>query len=215
MELNKYNYLGNSNIGFYATVTNSQAIFPPEFKEKEIFETEDVETYVARTRLVGLFTAGNSNSILVPDVITDIEKRKMEEAGIEFTEISAKETALGNLVLANDNGAIISKTLEPQKEEIEEALEVDVEVMNIAGTPNPGSCGRANSRGVLLHRDTSEETAEKVKEVLDVEYADIGTVNTGSPFVGAGLLANDHAVLTGQGTSGPEVGRIDRVLVEK
>lgn len=215
MELSRYNYLGNSNIGFYATVTNSQAIFPPEFKEKELFDTEEVDTYVARTRLVGLFTAGNSNTILVPDVTTDIEKRKMDEAGIDYTVIDSEETALGNLILANDNGAIISRNLEDHKEEIEEALEVDVEVMDIAGTPNPGSCGRANSRGVLLHRDTSEETAEKVKEVLEVEHADIGTVNTGSPFVGAGILANDKAVVTGQDTSGPEVGRIDRVLVEK
>ncbi|MFB6193114.1 MAG: translation initiation factor IF-6 [Candidatus Nanohaloarchaea archaeon] len=215
MEIGRYNYLGNSNIGFYGTVTNSQAIFPPEFKESEVFEARDVKTYVARTRLVGLFTAGNSNSILVPDVTTDVEKRKLEEAGISFTEIESRDTALGNLVLANDKGAVIGQSLAEKKEKIEEALEVRAEVMDIAGTPNPGSCGVANSRGVLLHRDTSEEVAEKVKDVLDVEEAAIGTVNTGSPFVGSGILVNDKAVLTGQDTSGPEIGRIDRTLVEK
>lgn len=217
MEIQRYDYLGNSSIGFYATVTNEQAIYPPEFKEekKEMFDVNSCETFINRTRLVGLFTAGNSNCILIPPGATDREKKKLEEAEIDFQVIKTRDNALGNLILANDDGAVISEKIEDKKEEISEALEVPVTVASIAGIKNVGVCGEANSNGVLLHREADEEDAEKVMEALDVEDADIGTIDMGSPYIGSGLVATDTAILTGENTTGPEVGRIDRTLMQE
>lgn len=210
--IERYNYRGETSIGFYATVTNSGAIFPPDFKRKDFFDGEHVETYIAKTRMVGLFTAGNSSCILVPDTVTDREKEKLEESEIDFHILESRENALGNLVLANDSGAVISGRIEQHREEIEEALEVPVTVADVAGLPSPGVCGAVNTKGVLLHREASEEEAERVKEALDVEEVDIGTVNLGSPYIGSGLIGNDDNILVGEDTSGPEIGRIDRTL---
>ena len=215
MEIERYNYEGNTNLGFYATATNTQSIFPPEFNKKEIFGTDYCETYIARTRLVGLFTAGNSNCILVPDTITGREQEKLEESDVNFHVIETRDTALGNLILANDNGAVISENLEDSKEEIEEALEVPVEVGSIAGVKTVGTAAVANSHGAVIHRDASEEDAEHIKEVLQLEDIDIGTVNLGSPFVGSGAVSTDKAILVGEDTSGPEIGRIDRKMVDR
>ncbi|MFB6207898.1 MAG: translation initiation factor IF-6 [Candidatus Nanohaloarchaea archaeon] len=215
MEIQRYNYLGNTNIGFYAVIAGDQAVFPPEFKQKDGFETDYAETYLAKTRLVGLFAAGNSNCILVPDIVTEREMDKLDESGIDYRVIDSNDTALGNLILANDSGAVISPRLEAHQDEIEEALDVEVKVAEIAGIPSPGACGVANSHGVLLHRDTSEEEAELVRDVLEVEEVDIGTVNMGSPYIGSGLLANDSMILVGEDTTGPETGRIDRTLVNR
>ncbi|MFB6241463.1 MAG: translation initiation factor IF-6 [Candidatus Nanosalina sp.] len=214
MEIERYDYLGNSNIGFYATVSNEQSIFPPEFDRKGIFDTDHVETYIARTRLVGLFTAGNSNCLLVPNNITDREEQKLEESDVDFRIIETRDTALGNLILANDKGAVISENLEDKREEIEDALEVPVEVGKIAGAYTVGTAAIANSHGAVIHRDASEDDAENVKSQLELEDIDIGTVNLGSPFMGSGALANDSAILVGEDTSGPEVGRIDRTMVK-
>ncbi|MFT4869219.1 MAG: translation initiation factor 6 [Colwellia polaris] len=211
--IEKYNYEGNTTVGLYGVATNEYAVVAPEFTKKDLFEVETVvETYITQTRLVGMFTAGNSNCLLLPENVGSREKEALEEAGIPFKVIEAKGNALGNLVLANDKGAVISPKLEEQREIIEEALEVEVKVMEIAGIPNPGVCGRANSRGVLLHRAASEEDAEKAKEVLEVENVDIGTVNMGSPFIGSGLICNDNLMLTGEDSTGPEIGRIDTTL---
>jgi len=181
MEIQRYDYLGNSSIGFYATITNNQAIYPPEFKEekKEMFDVKSCETFINRTRLVGLFTAGNSNCILIPPGATDREKNKLEEAGINFQVIETIDNALGNLILANDKGAVISEKIEDKKEEVAEALDVPVTVASIAGVKNPGVCGEANSNGVLLHREADEDDAETLKEALDVADVDIGTVDMG------------------------------------
>jgi len=213
MNIEKYNYTGNENIGFHATVTEEQAIYPPEFTRKEKFTAEKtVETYINRTKLVGLFTAGNSNCILIPKEATSREKDKLEEAGISFKVLDSPDNALGNLILANDKGAIISPKLDEMKEEIEEALEVPVKVGKIAGLQNPGVSGLVNSRGAVIHREASEEEAEKIKEALDLEDIDIGTINLGSPYTGSGGLATDDLVLVGENTSGPEIGRIDRTM---
>ncbi|MFB6147475.1 MAG: translation initiation factor IF-6, partial [Candidatus Nanohaloarchaea archaeon] len=203
---------GEPSIGFHATVTSSQAIFPPEFRRKEYFDVEYAETYIAKTRMAGLFTAGNGNCILVPENVSGHEIEKLEDSPVEFHVLDSRENALGNLVLANDNGAVISEKLEDRKEEIEDALEVPVEVGEVAGLPSPGACGAATNQGVLLHRAASEEEAEHVKEVLDVEEVDIGTVNLGSPYIGSGLAGHEKKLLVGEDTSGPEVGRIDRTL---
>jgi len=213
MDIEKYNYMGNESIGFHATVTSSQAIYPPEFKRKEFFDVESsAETYINRTKLVGLFTAGNSNCILVPEETTDREREKLEEAGIDYQVLESPDNALGNLILCNDQGAYISEKLSHKQEEIEEALEVPVTVGKIAGIQNPGVCGLANEKGAVIHREASEEEAEKVKEALELEDIDIGTINLGSPYMGSGGIAVDGTVLVGENTSGPEIGRIDMTL---
>jgi translation initiation factor 6 len=213
MDIEKYNYTGNENIGFHATLTEEQAIYPPEFTRKENFSAEKtVETYINRTKLVGLFTAGNSNCILVPEETTDREREKLEKAGITFEVLNSPDNALGNLILANEQGALISEKLSDMKEEIEDALKVPVTVGTIAGLNNPGVSGLVNSRGAVIHREASEDEAEEVKEALSLEDIDIGTINLGSPYMGSGGLATDELVLVGENTSGPEIGRIDMTM---
>ena len=212
MNIERYNYRGDINIGLYATLTSSYAVVPREFNVE--LDVKKAETRISGTRLVGLFTAGNSNCLLVPQAVKERELEKLDEAGIDYHMLESRENALGNLVLANENGAVISEKLSGKKDEIEEALEVPVEVGSVAGISNPGACGFANSNGVLLHRDADDEDAEKLKNILDVEKVDISTVNTGSPYIGTGIIGSDSSIIIGSDTTGPELGRIDRVLVQ-
>lgn len=211
--IEKYNYEGDHNIGFSATVTPEYAIYPPDFDRKGFFSADkSCITFVNRTRLPGLYTAGNSRCVLVPSEITQNEREKLEDSDLSFHQIEARINALGNLILANDSGAIISPKIENRSEEIAEALGVEVETGKIADLPNPGSTAIANNKGALIHREASEKEAEKVKEVLKVDEVDLGTVNLGSPYMGSGVICNDDDALVGENTSGPEIGRIDRVL---
>lgn len=212
MNVERYDYRGDINIGLYATLTSSYALVPREF-DVEI-EVETVESRIAGTKLIGLFTAGNENCLLVPDSVNERELEKLDQSPINYHVLESRENALGNLVLANDKGAVISQKISGKKEEIENALEVPAKVASIAGVDNPGACGVANSEGAILHRDASEKDAEKVKNALELEKIDIGTVNKGSPYIGSGLLSNNSTVLIGSDTTGPELGRIDRVLIQ-
>ena len=211
--IEKYDFKGSENLGFHAVVTNEYILVPQDFNRRDLFEgLEVIETKVAKTDLVGLFSAGNSNCIIVPREVSDLEKTRFEDSEVDFKVLESRSNALGNLILCNDKGALISPKLEDFSEEISEALNVDVTVGKISGL-NPGVSAVANSKGAVIHRDASEEDAEMVMEALDLEEIDIGTVNMGSPFVGSGAAGNDEELLAGENTTGPEIGRFDRTLL--
>jgi len=50
---------------------------------------------------------------------------------------------------------------------------------------------------------------------LKVEKVDIGTVNMGSIHIGSGIVCNDEHFLVGGDTTGPEIGRIDMILMQE
>jgi len=64
---------------------------------------------------------------------------------------------------------------------------------------------------VLCHPQASESELETLEDHLDV-YADLGTINYGTPLLGSGLVANDESYLVGEDTTGPELGRIEDTL---
>ncbi|MFP4038713.1 MAG: hypothetical protein ACLFTA_02940 [Candidatus Nanohaloarchaea archaeon] len=209
--IEKYSFRGSENTGFYTVATNSYVIVPPGYEEAGFFGQEVVESKVGKTSLVGLFAAGNSNGVLLPRELSGIERENFEASDVEFHVVDSSFNAFGNLVLCNDSGALISEKLSDHREEIEDALGVKTRVGMIQGL-NPGVSAVANSNGAVIHRDASEEDALKVKEVLGLEDVDIGTVNMGSPFIGSGAAANDKHLLTGENTTGPEIGRFDRTM---
>ncbi|MCJ7479376.1 MAG: translation initiation factor IF-6 [Candidatus Nanohaloarchaeota archaeon QJJ-7] len=210
MTVGHADYQGDVNIGFFGIVTEETVLLAEGFKKSEFFgDSQDIR--LAGTDLIGIFAAGNSNGVLVPEVITEHEEEVLEEKGIDFKVLETDYTALGNLVLCNDNGCFISKNLEDRKEEISEFLDVPVESGTVAGLDIPGSCGAATENGVLLHRNASETELRKVEEALQAE-GDVGTVNFGSPYVHSGVLADSEDLLVGNDTTGPEVQRIQESL---
>lgn len=205
-------YSGDPNLGFHGVATAEYALLAPDFKRKEILGLDTVcETYIANTDLAGLFCAGNSEGLLVPDTLRDHEESALDDAGIDHMVVDANHTALGNLVLANDTGCYLSPHLANHEDAIGEFLGVDVTVGTVAGLEIVGSAGIATNNGVLLHRGTEEAEMEAVEETLGVD-GDIGTVNFGSPYVGSGIVANTTAALVGNQTKGPETARVEKAL---
>ena len=74
-----------------------------------------------------------------------------------------------------------------------------------------GSCGLVTNKGLLLHRDTTEEEMKKAEEILKVK-GDIGTANFGTPYVGTSGMANSKGLVIGEKTSGPEISRAVEAL---
>lgn len=203
-------YKGNVNIGFYGVLTDAFAVLAQEFTIASDLD-EAVEARIGGTDLIGLFAAGNSNGLLVPDIIEPHEEHQLEDAGVPYHVVESRFTALGNLVLCNDHGCVLSPHLEPVKEDIAAFLGVEVMLQGVAGLEITGSCGVATNEGVLLHRDASEEDVEQVAEALGVD-GDIGSVNFGTPYVHSGVLANSRECFVGNDTTGPEIQRVQDAL---
>ncbi|MDY6777097.1 MAG: translation initiation factor IF-6 [Candidatus Nanohaloarchaea archaeon] len=205
-------YSGDPNLGMHGVLTDAYAVLGPGFKEQSSLSVDTVvESYVAQTDLAGMFAEGNSNGLLLPSTTTEHERSGIEDAGIDVLTLEVRHNALGNTVLANDHGCLVSPHLEDEMEKIASFLDVPVETGRIADLSIVGSAAVATNSGVLLHREASEDELAVVEDVLDVT-GDIGTVNFGSPFVGTGIVANADVALVGNDTKGPETARIEKAL---
>lgn len=185
-------------------------------KMEEILKVKVIRSTVANTDLVGVFCCFNSNGMILPNILNDREialfKNLKKDLGMNIEILKTKFTALGNLTLANDKGAAISKILtKKDKKRIEDCLGVEGEYSSVAKMSIVGSVGIATNKGCLIHRDATEEELERIENILKVPV-DIGTANFGSPFVGTCMIANRHGALIGESTTGPEVTRIMETL---
>jgi len=156
--------------------------------------------------------AGNSNGLIVSPYIFSHELDIIREHDINVEIIPDKLTAIGNVIVANDNGAIVHPGLSDESKRIlRKTLEVELVESTIAGFDIVGSAVAATNKGALVHPDASEDELELVEDALGVP-AKIGTVNRGVKLVGACIIANSRGVIVGNKTTGPELARIDQVF---
>ncbi|ADP76969.1 translation initiation factor eIF-6 [Methanothermus fervidus DSM 2088] len=207
-----------SFIGAYVSVTEDIALVSthlPKSVKRDIKEVLDVEVFeitIAGSELVGVLSVGNSNGILVPNNIMDQEMKILEDIGVNVGIVEDKHTALGNLILSNDYGAIISPLFSPEAvNTIKDTLDVNVKDLLLGTYTIVGSVGIATNKGALLHPDVKEKELETVEKVLKVP-ADLGTVNHGMIFIGSCMIANSKGVLVSKETTGPELARIEEAL---
>ncbi len=210
MKFEKVSIEGDPNIGLRGFATDSYVLLGSKIPEAKIFGSEIRIIKIAQTELSGIFAAGNSNGVILPKIAERSEVEQVKKLGLNVLTLNSKETALGNLILCNDKGAVISPLLKKYQKEIECCLGCESIVSTVAGLSIVGSCGIATNKGCLLHRDASEEEAQRIEDVLKVRV-DIGSVG-GSPFVKSGVIANSHAFLVGEHVTGPELERIFEVF---
>lgn len=222
MEITRMSFFGNSNIGVYAYVNNKVLILPPgigsdDVRELvEVLDVTPVEAKIAGTVLNGVFLSGNDNALILPRIILESElehlKEQIKAHGIDLSIYvsGSRYTALGNIISCNNKGCITSPLIE--KEEVEKlSRELGVEVIQarLVNLEIPGSLLVVNDHGGVIHPDASEHDLKVVEDILKVRV-ERATVNAGIPFVKSGLLANNHGIVVGGNTTGPEVLRIRR-----
>ena len=217
-----FRIFGSTCVGIYALATDKVLILPrqvPEHRSSVLAEwlgVEVVKTSVGGSVLIGPLLCANSNGLLVPHIITDEELQALKALEDEGVHVGVMDgtpvTAFGNLVLANDKGAIAHprfgrRTLKA----IEDVLDVEVVRGTIAGLPYVGSLARATNKGVLAHPGIRPSEVELLEDVLKVPV-ETGTVNSGVRMVAMGLIANDRAAVAGFATTGREMAVIGKGL---
>jgi len=211
---------GSASIGVYSLATDKLAIVPlqaPETKADKVEEWLGVKmakTTIGGSVVVGALACANSNGVVLPHYVLgeELETIKTVSDDANLTIMDTKRTAYGNIVLANDKGAIVDPRLKPNTiAQISETLGVEVVPGEIAGLPYVGSLALATNKGVLTHPLTKEKEIQLLKEVLKVPV-DVGTINCGIPYVATGLIGNSSNVVAGFMTTGPEMFIIGQAL---
>lgn len=213
----KLNLNGDPNLGLFTVPTDDFCIAGNTLMKKDREEMSEVlgvriiEARVANTEFVGLFSAANSSGIALPSNSREEEVRFFKKMGLKVFVSPLKQTALGNLILVNDNGCVIPREMVAVRSKLEQCFGVPVKIGTVARLPIVGSAALATNRGVLAHPNCTEKEMELLESVLEVN-GDIGTVCFGSPFVGAGIVANSRGFVISEETTGPELQRIDEAL---
>jgi len=211
---------GSASIGVYSLTTEKMTIVPPLVSKtkasrlEECLKTKVIRTTIGKSALIGALASANSNGVVLPHYVDDKEVDAIRSTvpEVNVTVMETKRTAYGNMVLANDKGAIADPRLkEVDLANISDAFGVEVVSGEIAGLPYVGSLATVTNKGVLAHPLLKEEEQRRLKEVLKVPI-DLGTINCGIPYVGTGLIANSHGAVAGFGTTGPELFIIGQAL---
>lgn len=209
---------GSPYVGVFGRASDQHAFLPygvPEAAVAEVKRALNVEVHtlaVGGSSIIGSVLAINSKGAIVADFTDDEEVATLERLGLKVARVAGKFNAAGNNVLVNDNGAFLNPDFSKSAEKlVAETLDVPVERGTLAGLKTVGSAACVTNKGLLAHPKTSDEELDALEKLFKVE-ADIGTINHGAPFIGAGLLANSQGAVVGTLTTGPELNRIENAL---
>ncbi len=211
MKVAKELIFGNPNLGLFGIANNEFAVLPSGYDKsrgldrfKRVLGVKLYEQNIYESPLVGMFISSNSKGFVTPTK-TRIGKFR----GIKLND---RYTCLGNLVLANDRGALIAKGFSRfAAKQIADALKVRVTRGTIAGLEVVGSCCLANNNGALVHPEAKKRELKILEEALGVK-AEVGTLNRGSPYVGSCGFVNDAGAVVGYDTMPVEVTRLEDAL---
>ena len=216
MHILKTNFHNNPNIGLYGFATDSYCILPTNIPKKLVEKVSSVlkvpvyQLKIFGTDLIGILVTGNKDILLVPDIIYEDELKQLKKTGLKFEIISTKFTALGNNIIIKDDLCLVNPELEDSTSN-QLKKHFKLKKLEVANMPTIGSCMILNKEGCLVHRDASEKDVNEISKTLSLK-TDIGTVNTGSPYVRTGLIANSNGYIMGNDTTGVEMQRIDSTL---
>jgi len=210
---------GSASIGVYSLAIDEMVIVPPQVPERKAKRLERwlkaklVRTTIGGSVLVGALASANSNGIVLPHFVREEEIKAIKSASdFNVTVMKTKKTAYGNMILANDHGALVDPRLTRRDlRKIEDTLGVEVVSGEIAGLPYVGSLAIATNKGVLAHPLLREDEEKILRDVLKV-HVTVGTINCGIPYVATGLIGNVQGAVAGTITTGPELFIIGQAL---
>lgn len=203
-------YSGSPYLGVYLRVAERGAIVPPGIPralEREVCRLLNVQTErttVLDNEVVGSMIAMTSHGAVVGGELDPLERAAIERI-VPVAVVRSRQNAMGNNILANDFGALVHPELsDTAVEGVRRALGVPAQRGTIAGLGTVGMCGVATNRGVVVHPRTTETEARVLGEWLHVPVHR-STANFGVPVVGACVVANSNAMITGRPTTPVEI----------
>ena len=220
LDIIKYDVYRGPNIGIYINVNDKFVMVPMGFAQSKAenlasyLKAEYMYTSIANTRLLGALAVMNNKGILLPKTSFENEYKLIKEkTGLEVGVLNSKYTALGNLICANDKGAVVSPWISKDSiQTIKDVLGVEVMQKRIAGFNQTGAVLVANNSGAAIHPEANEEDMKEFANILGVKV-EHSTINNGIPYVTSGILANNNSIVVGSLTTGPEIMMLTRAFL--
>ena len=220
MDIIKYDVYRQPNIGVFINVNDTIGLVPMGFAEtkanklSEYLNVEIFHTAIANTMLIGTLSVMNNKGILLPSTAYQDEYDYLKnETDLEVGVLDTKFNALGNVICANDKGAIVSPALSKEHcKIISDVMGVEVLQKKIAGSHLSGVSLKVNNTGGVIHPEAEEKDIKIIEDLLSVNIEQT-SINGGIPYVTSGILANNHCIIVGSMTSGSEIINLTRAFL--
>jgi translation initiation factor 6 len=213
----RYDLYKSPNVGIFAKSNDSIVLLPygyAETKSKKLIDylqVEPVFVSIAGNRLIGPMVVLNNKGMILPSLASDDEITYLKQmTGLNIARLESKHTAVGNLISANDYGAIVSPLFKGEfDKQIEDILGTSVHTMAVADFNQTGSMIVSNNHGAAIHPKASEKEIETVSSILKVDVEPL-TINGGIPYLSSGIICNSKSMIVGSLTTGPELIMLSR-----
>jgi translation initiation factor 6 len=211
-EIHLFDLYRSANIGIFLKA-NEKFCFVPygvadtkAAKLAELLNSSIVSASVAGSRLLGPLAVLNNKGMVVSRLADDEEVRHLSSVtGLNVMKLESRFTSVGNLIAANDHGAIISDVFsEESAKDVERILEVPVKRIRIGNYIQVGAMISCTNSGAIIHPIATEVEINIIGKILGFD-PEPATVNGGVPFVGSGFVGNSKSILVGALTRGSEL----------
>ena len=197
------NAFGSQFLGLYLFRNKGEMVFHSSLKKKGIIKIAEAlglkpVPVEVDTLLLGVFFSGNQHGAI----------GSFEIPGT--TMLETRYTALGNLILCNSTGAVISPAIEDHAKLVKKALKVKTVVSTIAGMETVGTLGLCNDTGCLVHPAATDAEIAIIEKILKTRV-EPGKI-AGSGFIGSFALATNKGLAIPRGTMAPDMTHAMEVL---
>jgi len=208
-------------VGVYCKLTNSYCLLPSAFDYHKVFTNEladripVVHCSIASVKIIGRLCCGNRKGLLLPNTTTDQEMMHLRNSlpeSVVVQRVEERLSALGNVISCNDHVAFAHPDLDKETEEIlADTLGVEVFRQTLGGNAMVGSYGVFTNKGGVVPPSTSVEELKELASLLQIPLV-AATVNRGSAWLGAGMVANDWSCFCGIDTTATEMAVFESIF---
>jgi len=205
-------FFGNTTLGIIGICTENMCYLPPEVPQKQVeriaksLEVGTQKLVLYNSFLLGLFASANSKYIFLPDTVPEAE---LKSVGKKIIRLAGVFNTIGNLVLCNDHGCVLSPYLKGKKAYFHEKLGLKTSACTISDLPFPGIGAIATNTGCLVHQHALDAEMEHIEKTLGVP---VKRAEFYEGFPGVEILANSKGLIVPKNLRGPALSEIQEAL---
>ncbi|MDR4511758.1 MAG: translation initiation factor IF-6 [Nitrososphaeraceae archaeon] len=219
MGIYKYAFYKSPNIGIFVKCNDTSLMLPLGFAStksdvllKYLEISKPIFISIAGTRLLGPMMVMNNKGILVSSIASDDEINIIKnQSKLNVERLRSKYTAIGNLIAANDYGAIVSPLCSDVIKQVSDVLDVQAISIGVSDLSQTGSIVVITNNGGVIHPGATETEIKTISDILNVNLEPV-TINGGVPYLASGIIANSKSVIVGNLTTGPELIMLSRAF---
>jgi translation initiation factor 6 len=212
------NFQGNPYIGVYCAASNKHAFAPMCSddvlldKLRESLSVEVIKLSIGGATIVGSLIAMNSHGVIVSNIASE-EEIAMIPKELSVAKMQDDVNATGNNILVTDKAAMVHPGVTRETlQTLSDVFEVEVVRGTIADIATVGSVAVATGKGLICHPRATEDNIATLKELFSVPVT-LATLNYGTPWLGACVVANDRGAVVGEKTTPIELGKLEDGLL--